>query len=191
MHIRRARVAREFVLGQPLLDPKAPQTGQGEREYRRPAERTSAPGHGSSTAVWRTAASQDRGRYLGLGSMARLALRGQLLPAQDRGKLKQSWSWTARPGEPATFWRAVTMQRGDVDHDPGQPARALLTRIRQQLGPRRLLEARARAWADRWQASDVVVGGDEQVQRAFRFAAITCSAPPTRRTTGCRSAPAP
>jgi trehalose/maltose hydrolase-like predicted phosphorylase len=122
-----------------------------------------------NSAVWRTAASQDRGRYLGLGSMARLSLQGQLLPALDRGKLKQSWSWTARPCEPATFWRAVTMQRGDVDHDPGQPARALLTHTR-QLGPRRLLAAHECAWADRWQASDVVVGGDEQAQRAFRFA---------------------
>ena len=73
-----------------------------------------------NSAVWRTAASQDRGKYLGLAITARLSLRGQVQPAQDRGKLKQAWHWTARPGEPATFWRAVSMKRGDAEHDPGQ-----------------------------------------------------------------------
>jgi trehalose/maltose hydrolase-like predicted phosphorylase len=122
-----------------------------------------------NSAVWRTAASQDRGKYLGLGSTACLSLAGQLVPPRDRGKLKQAWSWQARPGQAATFLRAVTMTRGDMEHDPGQPARLLLARTR-QLGPRRLLAAHEQAWGERWTASDVIVGGDEQAQRAFRFA---------------------
>ncbi len=78
------------------------------------------------------------------------------------------WRWDAEPGQVATFARVVAFAHG-AQEDDGAHAHAILGRAR-RAGLPRLLAAHTRAWAARWQTSDVVVAGDDVAQCALRFA---------------------
>lgn len=79
------------------------------------------------------------------------------------------WRWNATPDQPAIFARIVAFACGDPEDDGDAAVRATLHRAR-RTGISRLLQSHARAWDERWIASDVVVEGDSVAQRALRFA---------------------
>ena len=78
------------------------------------------------------------------------------------------WTWGATPGQTAELTQIISMalQRHD---DTGDNVAAELQRAR-LLGTTRLLAAHEHAWADRWAASDIEIEGDDEAQRALRFA---------------------
>src|SRR5215212_8543128 len=116
--------------------------------------------------IWRAA---HEPKQLAIASSMALWLGDQRIrPASGDGG-RQVWSWHATPDQPAIFVRIVTFARGDVEDDVRATAYAALRRARRN-GLRRLLAEHTNAWAERWQASDIVVGGDEAAQRALHFA---------------------
>jgi kojibiose phosphorylase len=90
--------------------------------------------------------------------------------AQPRGdSLVEAWDCDVRVGEPLRVDRLVVVQRdGDVSSQAAG-AVAHLTAAR-QCGTSGVVEAHTRAWTGRWRSADVRVGGDEEAQRALRFA---------------------
>ena len=66
--------------------------------------------------------------------------------------------------------RLVTVARSDnVADDPAPVAADAMARCR-ALGWRGMVAAHETAWQQRWDVSDVVIEGDDEVQQALRFA---------------------
>ena len=82
------------------------------------------------------------------------------------------WRWNATPGQPAIFARIVAFARGDAEDVAASaaPPRPLRAAGAAERAIARLTQAHARAWAERWATSDVVVEGDPVAQKALRFA---------------------
>ena len=119
--------------------------------------------------AWRTAQSA---KSLAIACTASMRVDGREVAADRedwRSPLNRHWAWTSQSGRPATLLRAATFARGDADDDIQAQALAALDRAR-QTGWRNLLADHERAWAERWADSDIVVEGDEDAQRALRFA---------------------
>src|SRR5262252_7181821 len=73
-------------------------------------------------------------------------------------------------GQVAAFDRLIAVARADTPQDdPAPRASAALARNR-ALGWRGVLAAHEAAWDARWTASEVLIEGDEESQRAVRFA---------------------
>src|SRR5262245_36356337 len=91
--------------------------------------------------------------------------------APDRPfSLRWSWRWRSVAGQVAEFDRLIAVARGDTPQDdPAPRASAALARSR-ALGWRAALAAHEAAWDARWIASDVLIEGDDESQRALRFA---------------------
>jgi len=88
----------------------------------------------------------------------------------------------------AEFDRLVAVARADTpEDDPAPHAVAALGRSR-ALGWRAVLAEHEAAWGARWAASDVVIDGDEIIQRAVRFAVyhLTSTCCPSTRRSGQR-----
>jgi trehalose/maltose hydrolase-like predicted phosphorylase len=116
--------------------------------------------------VWRTAGSE---KYLAVASSMVLWLDEQTIWPIRGDTQRRTWTWHARANKPAIVIRVVAFARGDTVDDTVASVRHALQRAR-RAGPRGLLAAHERAWAQRWSASDVVIEGDETAQRALRFA---------------------
>lgn len=128
-------------------------------------------------AVWRTAQGSQR---LALANSPTLREDSHIMLGHfERRGARRRWQWRSVAGQSATFTRIVAAARGD-DHTQGeqerQPDEALgemalaeLHRARSR-GIESLLAAHARAWSERWAASDIAIEGDDQAQRALRFA---------------------
>ncbi len=119
--------------------------------------------------LWRT---PHRGRLLAVASGARLRVGArtlQPLPVQFNSATGDRWAWHADPDEPATMVKFVAMVPGDGDRDRGDVALTALRRTRRE-GWRRHLASHSRAWGGRWALSDVEIEGNEEAQRALRFA---------------------
>ena len=118
-------------------------------------------------AIWRTAES---GKSLAVASASTLHLDGTMMQPDVRSDLQSHWIWRAVPGQAATFWRLAAFARSDGGvQDLEGVVRSALDRA-QRSGWRPVLEAHERAWADRWTCSDIVIDGDEEAQKALRFA---------------------
>ena len=115
-------------------------------------------------SLWQTAGS---GRGLAIISHAELYLGGSLVAEKDGNGLAKRWSWAGGPGEAATFVRTVTFSpHRSVDaRDRSIPAQ--FSRIPR---PSDVVMAHKRSWSNRWQASDVLIDGDDDAQSALRFA---------------------
>jgi trehalose/maltose hydrolase-like predicted phosphorylase len=84
--------------------------------------------------------------------------------------LRWAWRWRSVAGQAAEFDRLIAVARADTPQDdPAPPASAALARSR-ALGWRAVLAAHEAAWNARWIASDVLIEGDDESQRAVRFA---------------------
>ena len=117
--------------------------------------------------VWRTADS-DRG--VAMAGAASLALDGHARVTEAAGPLRWVWHWRSMVGQEATMERIVAVARADTaEDDPGPVAAAMLGRAR-AAGGQAILAAHETAWAGRWQASNVTIDGDPELERALRFA---------------------
>jgi trehalose/maltose hydrolase-like predicted phosphorylase len=73
-------------------------------------------------------------------------------------------------GQVAELDRLVAVARADTrEGDPAPAASAALARSR-ALGWRAVLAGHEAAWRKRWIASDILIDGDDEAQRAVRFA---------------------
>jgi trehalose/maltose hydrolase-like predicted phosphorylase len=117
--------------------------------------------------VWRTERA-DKG--VAMTGAATLRLDGAPIVPDRPFSLRWVWNWRSVAGQVAEFDRIVAVARADArQDDPAPPALATLARTR-LLGWRAVLAEHEAAWADRWAASDICIEGDDDLQRALRFA---------------------
>lgn len=118
--------------------------------------------------VWRT---RHTGQRLALASGAALRVGARVMRSHAGGHGSRRWQWMAEAGQSAMFTRVVAAARsnGHERETPEVAATHALRRARSN-GVAQLLDAHVRAWSERWSASDVVIEGDEEAQRALRFA---------------------
>jgi trehalose/maltose hydrolase-like predicted phosphorylase len=119
-------------------------------------------------AIWRTAES---GKSLAVASAAELQLEGTNLLPDFQNDLQARWIWQSVPGQAVRFWRIAAFARSDngLEHMRAK-VRSALDRA-QRSGWRAVLGAHESAWADRWMCSDIIIEGDDDAQKAVRFAA--------------------
>lgn len=117
--------------------------------------------------VWRTRYSDKR---LAMGAATSLQIDGSdVVPARP-GPFAWSWHWKTHPGQIIHLVRLITAARSDTRHtDPRQIAGDRLGDAR-RLGWRKVIEQHEAAWSERWERSDIHVGGDPAAQQALRFA---------------------
>jgi trehalose/maltose hydrolase-like predicted phosphorylase len=119
---------------------------------------------------WRT----PQGRHwLAMTYDAALEVQGQALRPTLTTTSGMRWQWRAFPDSPAHFTQFAVICRSDGEQGE-EPSRAAALHARHfllQQGTGALLDAHARAWEQRWTASDVLVEDDDaQAQCALRFA---------------------
>ena len=140
-----------------------------------------------SQCVW----TQDLGAWRSEGTGKGVAMTGAATLRLRRRSARPRPSVLAALGSALAFRgragsqtdRLVAVARADTpEDDPAPRASAALARSR-ALGRRAVLAAHEAAWDARWTASDVLIEGDDELQRAVRFAVYHRRAPPTRRTT--------
>ena len=118
--------------------------------------------------VWRTA---DSNKSVAMAGAAALTLNGQAQAPDSVGPLRWTWRWRSVAGQAAGLERLLGVARADAPaEDPAPAATAALGRAR-AAGGKAVLAAHTAAWAARWQASDITIEGEPELQRQLRFAA--------------------
>jgi len=113
---------------------------------------------------------EGTGKGVVMTGAATLLLGDDLLAPERPFPLRWAWRWRSVAGQLAEFDRLVAVARADTpEDDPAPHAVAALARSR-ALGWRAVLAEHEAAWEARWAASDIVIDGDEIIQRAVRFA---------------------
>lgn len=82
--------------------------------------------------------------------------------------LVESWDWDASVAATLRVDRFLAVERDGGDGQAQAAARRVAGAMRD--GTARAIRAHAEAWAERWRSSDVRVDGDDDAQRALRFA---------------------
>jgi trehalose/maltose hydrolase-like predicted phosphorylase len=117
--------------------------------------------------AWRT---EGTNKSVAMAGTATLRTGGELLVPERPFSLRWVWRWRSVSGQAVELERIVAVARADTqEDDPAPAAEAALARSR-ALGWRAALTAHETAWQQRWLACDVIIEGDEEVQRALRFA---------------------
>jgi trehalose/maltose hydrolase-like predicted phosphorylase len=117
--------------------------------------------------AWRTEGTR---KSVAMAGAATLRLGDNVLAPARPFPLRSVWRWRSVAGQAAEFDRLIAVARGDMpEDDPAPPASAALARTR-ALGWRAVVAAHEAAWDARWIASDVLIEGDDESQRAIRFA---------------------
>jgi trehalose/maltose hydrolase-like predicted phosphorylase len=117
--------------------------------------------------AWRL---EGTGKGVVMTGAANLRLGGDPLAPERPFPLRWAWRWRSVAGRVAEIDRLVGVARADtLEDDPAPHAVAALARSR-ALGWRAVLAEHEAAWAARWAAGDIVIDGDEVLQRAVRFA---------------------
>jgi trehalose/maltose hydrolase-like predicted phosphorylase len=117
--------------------------------------------------AWRM---EGTGKGVAMTSAATLRLDCEPLASDRPFSLRWVWRWRSKAGQLADFDRLVAVARADTpEDDPAPRASAALARSR-ALGWRAVLGAHEVAWNARWLASDIIIEGDDESQRAIRFA---------------------
>lgn len=118
---------------------------------------------------------------------------GNMVPvenASDNNTLVQRYSFTVRHGQTAALRKLCTIFTSRDNDDPAAQAQALLVQAA-GVGITALLQQSAEAWAARWATADIVIEGNEAMQRRTRFALyhlIGCANPDDERASpGARS----
>jgi trehalose/maltose hydrolase-like predicted phosphorylase len=113
---------------------------------------------------------ESTGKSVAMTGAAALRLGDGPLAPERLFSLRWSWRWCSVAGQAAEFDRLVAAARTDsLEDDPAPHAVAALARSR-ALGWRAVLAEHEAAWDARWAASDIVIDGDDIIQRAARFA---------------------
>jgi trehalose/maltose hydrolase-like predicted phosphorylase len=117
--------------------------------------------------AWR---AEGTGKGVAMTGAATLRLGGDPLAPDRPFPLRWTWSWRSVTGQVAELDRLVAVARADTpEADPAPSAGAALARSG-ALGWRAVLAAHEAAWNARWIASDILIEGDDESQRALRFA---------------------
>jgi trehalose/maltose hydrolase-like predicted phosphorylase len=117
--------------------------------------------------AWRTEVTHKR---VAMAAAASLRLGGEPLPPERPFPLRWVWSWRSKRGQVAELDRFVAVARGNAEGgDPAPVAESALAR-NVALGWRAALAAHETAWKERWTASGIQIEGDDESQRALRFA---------------------
>ncbi|KMO44236.1 kojibiose phosphorylase [Methylobacterium tarhaniae] len=118
-------------------------------------------------AAWRT---EGTGKAVGMAGAATLSRGGDVAEAERPFPLRWIWRWRSVTGQAAVFARLVAVTRADRPEDDPAPRAAAALERSTSLGWRAVLAAHEAAWAERWTMNDVVIEGDDELQRALRFA---------------------
>ncbi|MBV8684044.1 MAG: HAD-IA family hydrolase [Caulobacteraceae bacterium] len=118
-------------------------------------------------ALFRTEVTR---KTLAMAGDARLRLGDEDIPPERPLPLRWIWRWRSKAGQVAEFDRFVTVTRRQSHDDPATAAVGALRQVR-STGWRAALERHESAWNRRWATADVVIEGDDRLQRAVRFAA--------------------
>ena len=117
--------------------------------------------------AWRTEGS---GKAVAMAGNVTLRADGHPLVPERSFSLRWIWRWRSVAGQVLELDRLVTVARSDgLADDPAPVAADAMARCR-ALGWRGMVAAHETAWRQRWDASDVVIEGDDEVQQALRFA---------------------
>jgi trehalose/maltose hydrolase-like predicted phosphorylase len=117
--------------------------------------------------AWRL---EGTGKGVVMTGAATLLLGNDPLAPERPFPLRWVWRWRSVAGQVAEFDRLVAVARADtLEDDPAPHAVAALARSRAP-GWRVVLAEHEAAWGARWTAGDIVIDGDEVLQRAARFA---------------------
>src|SRR5271163_654720 len=117
--------------------------------------------------AWRTEGSH---KAVAMAGSVTLLADGRPLAPERSFSLRWIWRWRSVAGQVLELDRLVTVARSDrLADDPAPVATDALSRSR-ALGWRGMVAAHETAWQQRWDASDVVIEGDDEVQQALRFA---------------------
>ncbi|MBV9815763.1 MAG: glycoside hydrolase family 65 protein [Alphaproteobacteria bacterium] len=117
--------------------------------------------------AWRTEGSH---KAVAMAGSATLRADGHPLAPERSFSLRWIWRWRSVAGQVLELDRLVTVARSDgLADDPAPVASDALARSR-ALGWRGVLAAHETAWQQRWEASDVIIEGDDEMQEAVRFA---------------------
>jgi trehalose/maltose hydrolase-like predicted phosphorylase len=117
--------------------------------------------------AWRAAGT---GKGVAMTGAATLRLGDNLIAPDRPFSLRWVWRWRSVARQVAEFDRLVAVARADTtEEDPEPPATAALARSR-EAGWHAVLSAHEAAWDERWNASEIVIEGDDESQRALRFA---------------------
>jgi trehalose/maltose hydrolase-like predicted phosphorylase len=117
--------------------------------------------------AWRTEGS---GKAVAMAGSVTLRADGRPLVPERSFSLRWIWRWRSVAGQELELDRLVTVARSDsLADDPAPVAADALARSR-ALGWRGVLAAHETAWQQHWDASDVIIEGDDELQEAVRFA---------------------
>ncbi|WP_336490368.1 glycoside hydrolase family 65 protein [Methylobacterium nigriterrae] len=117
--------------------------------------------------AWRT---EGTGKVVAMAGAASLHLGGTSVAPERPFPLRWIWRWRSTAGQVAEFARLVAVSRADrSEEDPVPRAEAAIERST-SVGWRAILEAHETAWKAHWAESGIVIDGDDDLQRALRFA---------------------
>jgi trehalose/maltose hydrolase-like predicted phosphorylase len=117
--------------------------------------------------AWRTEGS---GKSVAMAGSAMLRADGRPLAPERSFSLRWIWRWRSVAGQRVELARLVTVARSDQPADDPAPVAADALARSRGVGWRGVLAAHEAAWEQRWDASDVAIEGDDEVQEALRFA---------------------
>jgi trehalose/maltose hydrolase-like predicted phosphorylase len=117
--------------------------------------------------AWRT---EGTGKAVAMAGSVTLRADGRALVPERSFSLRWTWRWRSVAGQVLELDRLVTVARSDsLADDPAPVATDALARSR-ALGWRGVLAAHETAWQQHWDASDLIIEGEDEVQEAVRFA---------------------
>ena len=117
--------------------------------------------------AWRTEGS---GKAVAMAGSVTLRADGRPLVPERSFSLRWIWRWRSIAGQVLELDRLVTVARSDSSAEDPAPVAADALARRRALGWRGVLAAHETAWQQRWDASDIIIEGDDEVQEAARFA---------------------
>ncbi|HEX7049438.1 MAG TPA: glycosyl hydrolase family 65 protein [Longimicrobiales bacterium] len=131
------------------------------------------PADGEWSQVTTVLGVPDTSTVVALGIAGRLRTPdGASIPAEvevDAGAATERWSREATLAAPYRLDRLITIE---TSRDTAHPADAAARRVRRAArgGLEAIVRAHVAAWAARWRDADIEVEGDDDAQRALRFA---------------------
>ncbi len=159
--LRFASLARRTLAGEVVrLSVDAPSTVQIETAIEA-HEGLRPHSVGPDVGVWTTASR----RAIAVASADTLQADGMRPRPERADGPRRLWRWEARPEVPGVLQRLVSFAWGDAQVAEDTARRAL-----SDASTMGALREHLRAWDERWALSDVGIEGDEEAQRALRFA---------------------
>ncbi|MEA1834898.1 glycosyl hydrolase family 65 protein [Methylobacterium durans] len=121
----------------------------------------------SDLGAWRT---EGTGKVVAMAGAAALHLNDVSLRPERPFPLRWIWRWRSSAGEVAEFARLVAVAWAERSaEDPAPLASAALERST-SVGWRAILQEHEAAWDAHWSDSGIRIDGDDDLQRALRFA---------------------